>query len=52
MSIQSVRESISELINSDEITPGQLKLLIAITFGSIAVFGIVSYLLVFVYLGF
>ncbi len=29
-----------------------MKLLIAITFGSIALFGIVSYLVVFVYLGF
>lgn len=50
--MQAVREGIDELRNSEDITPGQLKILIGITFGAIAIFGIVSYLVVFVYWGY
>jgi hypothetical protein len=49
--LKDISQNVGEFINNEELTPRHMKILVAITFGSIVVFGIVSYLVVFVYLG-
>ncbi len=52
MNIRETVENVAAFIDNEELTPRHMKILVGITVGTLAVLGIVSYLVVFVYLGY
>ncbi len=52
MGIRDTLEDIGAFIDNEDLTPRHMKILIGVTVGTLVVLGIVSYLVVFVYLGY
>lgn len=51
MKVRELIENTGAFIDNEELTPRHMMTLVAITVGTIVVFGVISYLVVFVYLG-
>lgn len=52
MGLRDTLENVGAFVDNEELTPRHMKILVGITVGTLAVLGIVSYLVVFVYLGY